>query len=64
MCCGCSVIIDDLNILNLFNLSERNFLNKNLSLNESLQAEILFKKNFGYIYNAFEMQKIINGLFY
>lgn len=64
ICCGCSVIISDENIINLFKESEKIYLNKILDLDDCLQAEIVFKKNFGHINNVLQMQKIIDGLFY
>lgn len=64
ICCGCSVIFTDLELLNLFEDRELKYLNKILSADEALLAEIHFHERFGTSHNVLYVQKIINSLFY
>lgn len=63
-CCGCSVIFSDLELLNLFESEDYKYLNKILSADEVLQAEVYFHEKFGTLHNVLYVQKIIDSLFY
>jgi len=64
ICCGCSVIFIDPQLLSLFEEYDLKYLNKILSPDEILLAEIYFHEKFGTSHNVLYIQKIIDSLFY
>ena len=62
LCCGCSVFIDDVEILNNLDIDDVVFVNKSLDKPNRLKAQEHFHFKYGYIYQSAHIRNQLVGI--
>lgn len=60
--CGCSVFIQDLNLLNIFDSEDSYFVNKSLTQSDKLKSQEHFHFKYGYTYQSWRIKNQLVGI--